>query len=253
MSTKVSCQHKVTHGEFVPGHQMNTKVWTRAPERPDWVSNNYLVNKRNNARILMEKGFGPKLRVFEVRQISHAQGAELPNGRKGEIRILDVSRLMESVIDMLDNLVEGIPVPASRSDWAVLGDVNGDGIVENPAISMPEVSCPLGVFYPYPEAGSTTSFAGFTGEGVEPLDAQGNFVDMNRNAAWDFRETPTEAWRRLGLITNTEEFSRAKYINCIRNAAEGMHNNGFLNKTMVEQYIREAESQDLTPARLDNF
>jgi hypothetical protein len=136
------------------GHQMNTKIWTRAPERPDWVSDNYLVNKRNNARILFEKGFGSKFRVFEVRQISHSNGANLPDGRNGKIRILDVSLLLDGVIDMLDDLVEGREVPPSRSDWATIGDVDKDGIIENSAISMPEVVCPLGIFYPYPERGT---------------------------------------------------------------------------------------------------
>ena len=235
------------------GHQMNTKIWIRAPERPDWVSNNYLVNKRNNAKLLLDKGFESKFRVYEVRQISHANGAQLVDGRDGEIRILDVSRLYDGVIDMVDDLVEGRNVPLSRSDWTQIGDIDDDGIIDNEAISMPEISCPLGIFYPYPIAGSTTSFAGFTGTGVEPLDAQENFVDMNRNGVWDYRETPSQAWRRLGLIGEKEDLTRRMYVECIRTSAEKLEKEGFLTKQTVSRYIEQAEKQDLNPAVLDNF
>jgi len=239
------------------GGQMNTKIWVRTPERPDWVSDNYLVNKRTNAKTLLDKGFGDKFRVFEVRQWSHSTGAGLPNGRNGKVRIVDVSMLLDGIMDMLDNLVEGRPVPPSRSDWAAISDVDGNGTVDNPAVSLPEVACPLGVFYPYPEAGSSTSFAGFTGEhvgdGIEPLDAQGHFVDMNRNGAWDFRETPTQAWRRLGLIGENEDFTRERYVECIRTAAEKLHADGFFSEETIERYVQQARQQDLNLANLDNF
>ena len=235
------------------GHQMNTKIWTRAPERPDWVSNNYLVNKRNNARILMEKGFGSKFRVFEVRQISHSNGANLPNGRNGKIRILDVSLLMDGIIDMLDDLVEGRDVPPSRSDWEKIGDKDKDGVIENPAISMPDITCPLGVYYPYPEAGSTTAYASFNGDGVEPLDAQDHFVDMNRNGIWDYRETPTQAWRRLGLIGEREELTQERYVNCIKDVAEKLANEGFFSDETVNRYIENAKQQDLSPSALFDY
>lgn len=237
-------------------HQMNTKVWTRAPDRPEWVSNAYLINKRNNARILMEKGLGSKFRHYEIRQLDHANGAGLADGRNRKVRILDLSLMIDGVIDMLDGLVEGRKVPApSRSDWAVIGDADNDGVIEYPAISFPEVACPLGIFYPYPHqgAGSTTAFAAFTGEGTEPLDEKNIFVDMNRNGVWDLRETPTEAWRRLGLLESTEELTRPKYVSCIRDAATQLSRDGFFSDKTVESYIQQAQKQDLKPAYLDNL
>jgi hypothetical protein len=100
-------------------HQMYTKVWSRAPDRPDWVTNAYLANKRLNARILMNKGLGPKFRVYEIRSMSHNGGEGLPpDNRRGKVLVLDVSLVVGGAIDMLDDLVEGRedPVP-SKSDW----------------------------------------------------------------------------------------------------------------------------------------
>ncbi|CAN5875858.1 hypothetical protein BH23GEM9_BH23GEM9_07990 [soil metagenome] len=231
-------------------HQLYNGIWERAPDRPDWVSNGYLANKRLNARILMDKGLGPKFRMFEIRQMSHNGGVNLPaDNRSGQIRVLDVSLIIGGVIDMLDALVEGRPVPvASRSDWDRIGDVDGDGIIENAAIAYPEVACPLGAFYPYPQNGSgSTAFAGFTGDGLEPLDRQSQFVDMNRNGVWDFRETPTLAWRRLGLLGPTEELTRDRYVRCISDAAETLRGDGFFSAATAERYVREARTQDLAP------
>lgn len=232
-------------------HQLYTKVWERAPDRPDWVSHGYLVNKRLNARILLDKDLGPKFRIFEIRQMSHNGGESLPpDNRRGKVRVLDVSLVMDGAIDMLDALVEGGPEPVpSRSDWAAIGDADRDGIIEHPAIAYPEVACPLGVFYPYPQNGSgTTAFAGFTGEGEEPLDEQRVFVDMNRNGVWDLRETPTEAWRRLGLLGPSEELTRERYVECVTDAATKLGDDGFFDIATVEAYIAAARTQDLAPA-----
>ncbi|HEX9562886.1 MAG TPA: hypothetical protein VF981_02900 [Gemmatimonadaceae bacterium] len=235
-------------------HQMYNSIWERAPERPDWVSTSYLANKRLNARILMDKGLGGKFRMFEIRQMTHNGGEGMPEGgRAGSVRVLDVSRVMDGAIDILDALVEGRAVPKpSRSDWAAIGDADGDGVIENPALSYPEVTCPLGVFYPYPQNGSgSTAFAGFTGEGLEPLDRQSIFVDMNRNGAWDFRETPTEAWRRLGLLGPREPLTRERYVRCVSEAAASLRDAGFFSDATVQQYVRVARMQDLTPSAQD--
>jgi hypothetical protein len=232
-------------------HQMYNKIWDRAPDRPEWVSNSYLANKRQNAKILMDKGLGSRFRVFEIRQMSHNGGESLPpDNRSGRIRLLDVSLVMDGAIDMLDALVEGRSAPTpSRSDWTAIGDADHDGVIENAAIAYPEVACPLGVFHPYPRNGEgATAFAGFTGQGVEPLDQQQLFVDMNRNGIWDFRETPTAAWRRLGLLGPTEELTRERYVRCITDAAESLRDDGFFSAATAERYVREARTQDLSPA-----
>ncbi len=105
------------------------------------------------------------------------------------------------------------------------------------------------MFYPYPTHGDgSTAFAGFTGEGVEPLDGQSIFVDMNRNGVWDFRETPTEAWQRLGLLGRREALTRARYVRCVTDAVERLRADGLFTATTAERYVREARTQDLTPA-----
>lgn len=235
-------------------HQMYNSIWERASERPDWVSASYLANKRQNARILMDKGLGAKFRMFEIRQMSHNGGEGLPEGgRAGNIRVLDVSLVMDGAIDMLDALVEGRAVSTpSRSDWAAIGDADADGVIESPALAYPEVACPLGVFYPYPENGSgSTAFAGFTGRDLEPLDRQSMFVDMNRNGAWDFRETPTDAWRRLGLLGPREPLTQERYVRCVTEAAAALRGAGFFSDATAQRYVRAARTQDLTPAAQD--
>lgn len=232
-------------------HTMYNKVWVRAPERPDWVSNSYVANKRNNAKILMNKGLGSKFRMYEIEQMSHNGGEKFPpDNRHGKMRVLDVSLVIDGAIDMLDALVEGTGEPApSRSNWAPIGDADGDGQIENAAIQYPEVACPLGVFYPYPKMGAgTTAFAAFTGEGVEPLDETNVFVDMNRNAVWDFRETSSQAWQRLGLLNPGEHLTRERYVQCIREAATRLQKDGFFSQATVDKYVQQAQVEDLTPS-----
>ncbi|MDH3533080.1 MAG: hypothetical protein OEO82_09125 [Gammaproteobacteria bacterium] len=237
--------------EFV--HQMYTKVWDRAPDRPDWVADAYLVNKRHNAKILLDKGLGDRFRMYEIRSMSHDGGEGLPpDNRLGKVRVLDVSLIIGGAIDKLDALVQGTSVPlASKSDWDQIGDVDADGGIDNPAIIYPEVACPLGVFYPYPQSGSyRTAYAAFTGDGVEPLDEARVFVDMNRNGVWDFRETPTQAWQRLGLLQPGEKLTHPRYVACVEDAVKVMQDEGFFTATTAARYVNEARAQSLDPKAL---
>lgn len=127
---------------FVPQldvtHQMYNNIWPS--QRAEFMSPSYLENKRNNARVLRDKGLTPKHRMYEVRSISHSGGESLPEGRRGEIQILDMSRLMDRFIDMLDAWVEkGVAPPPLRSDWAELGDADEDGTIENPGLDRKSV------------------------------------------------------------------------------------------------------------------
>jgi hypothetical protein len=236
---------------FVPqidiSHQNYNNVWPS--KRADFMSPSYLANKRNNARILRDLGLTAKHRMYEIRSISHSGGESLPDGRRGETRILDLSKMMDRFIDMLDAWVEkGAAPPPSRSDWVELGDVNRDGVIELPGLAFPEVACPLGVYFPHPNTKSgSTSFAAFTGQGLEPLIENDVFVDMNRNGVWDFRETPTQAWRRLGLLPGTEELTREKYVACVRTAAEQLRRDGFFSDQTARWYEEQARSADLQP------
>ncbi|HWK09062.1 MAG TPA: alpha/beta hydrolase domain-containing protein, partial [Vicinamibacterales bacterium] len=236
---------------FVPqidvAHQMYNNIWP--PQHPSWMSSSYLENKRNNARILKQKGVA-NYRIYEVRGTSHSGGEGLPDTlKRGELQNIDVARLMDRFIDILDAWVsKGATPPPSRSDYAALGDANNDGVVDNPALALPDIACPLGVFYGYP--GSTagaTAFAAFTGTGIEPLDGNDVFVDMNRNGVWDYRENPTQAWRRMGLLAPAETLTRDKYVSCVTNAAQKLQREGFLSQKNADRYIQDAKTADLEP------
>lgn len=237
---------------FVPqidiSHQMYNNIWPS--QKAEYMSSSYLANKRTNARILRDKAM--RERMYEVRGISHSGGESLPEAtfggaRRGETQILDMSKLMDRFMDMLDSWVEqGTEPPPTRSDWAELGDPNRDGVLEHPALAFPEVACPLGVYFPHPNnVSGSTSFAAFTGEGVEPLNADKVFVDMNRNGVWDFRETPTQAWRRLGLLQKGEELTREKFVSCVQQAAEHLRRDGFFSDATARWYVEEATKTDL--------
>jgi hypothetical protein len=236
---------------FVPqldvSHQMYNNIWT--PKMAPFMSTSYLANKRNNARILRDKGLTPKHRMYEVRSISHSGGEAYPDGRRGELQILDMSKLMDRFIDMLDAWVDkGVAPPPMRSDWVELGDVNRDGDIENPGLAFPEVACPLGVYFPYPNStAGATAFAPFTGEGLEPLDGDNVFVDMNRNGVRDFRETPTQAWQRLGLLQTGETLTQEKYASCVQRAADHLREDGFFSDQTAQGYVEQAKNAEILP------
>jgi hypothetical protein len=233
---------------FVPeidvAHQMYNNIWE--PKHPAWLSDSYLENKRTNARILRDKGI-TKYRMYEVRGVSHAGGES--EGRRGQILNLDLAKPMDRFIDLLDAWADkGVAPPPSRSDAPELGDADHDGTIEYPALALPEIACPLGVYFSFPESTSgTTSFAAFTGDGLEPLDGKKVFVDMNRNGVWDRRETPTQAWRRLGLLKKDESLTRDAYIQCVQRVAEQLRKDGFLSDSTAARYGEAAKTAELSP------
>jgi hypothetical protein len=234
---------------FVPQlevwHQMYNNIWP--VKKAPFMSSSYLANKRENGRILGEKSLTPKYRFYEVRSISHQGGETLPDGRQGDIQILDLSKLMSSFIDMVDRWADqGTAPPPSRSDWAPLADTNGDGVADRPALAFPEVACPLGVYYPYPNTTSgNTTYAAFSGEGLEPLDRANVFIDMNRNGVWDHRETVSAAWRRLGLLRSGETFTRAAYVACVQKAVNDLRQGGFFSDQVAQAYVEQAKKVEL--------
>jgi hypothetical protein len=110
------------------------------------------------------------------------------------------------------------------------------------------VSCPLGVYFPYPKSGgSNTSFAAFTGEDIEPLDDGKVYVDMNHNGIWDHRETPAQAWQRLGLLKAGETLTREAYVSCVTKASRTLADQGFFSAATAQRYVDEAARADLAP------
>ncbi|MBI4482182.1 MAG: hypothetical protein HY652_04750 [Acidobacteria bacterium] len=251
---------------FVPQIDISHLLYVNetADDPPPWASNNFLANKRINAKVLRDKGLGNKHRMYELAGVSHSGGEYLPDGKRGDIEIADLSKLMDGLIDLLDQWVEkGVEPPPTKSDWAELGDVDKDGIIENGAVALPEVACPLGVYYIFPPSAGpsgqgTTGFAPFDGNGLEPFDGRGwvdagpdnpnrfrNYVDMNRNGYRDYRETVTEAWRRLGLLKHNETFSREKYVACVRAAVEKLRAENFMTPKVASFYIEHSAKTSL--------
>ena len=69
-----------------------------------------------------------------------------------------------------------------------------------------------------------------------------NYVDMNRNGYRDFRETMTQAWRRLGLIKPNETFSRDKYAGCIQKAVDKLLSEKFILPRTAQFYLDQAKT-----------
>jgi len=233
---------------FVPqidvAHQMYNNIWP--PAHPAWMSSSYLENKRNNARILRDKGIA-NYRMYEVRGTSHSGGESLPDSmQRGDLQNIDVSKAMDRFIDLLDAWVDkGTAPPPTHSDDPSLGG-GTDAAVQHPALAFPEIACPLGVYYNYPETVSgATAFAAFTGKGIEPLNGKNVWVDMNRNGVWDYRETPTQAWRRLGLLQPSETLTREKYVACVQAAADALRKDGFFSNKTADGYVAAAKTTDL--------
>jgi hypothetical protein len=169
---------------------------------------------------------------------------------------LDLGGLMASFLDMLDRWVEtGEVPPPTRSDLLALGDADGDGVNENPAIALPEVACPLGIRHVFPAAHGTsrrayqeTAFAAFDGVNLEPIDGRGQFVDMNGNGTRDQRESVTQAWVRLGLLKGGERLTQGKYIACVASAAAMLVDQGFLPPRMLPYYVNRAATSGVGEA-----
>ena len=232
-------------------HQLyNVRRDLQARSGPQWVSPVLLVNKRMNAKILREKGLGDKIRMYEVRGISHMGGEYLKDGREGDTVILNLSRLMDALMDLLDDWVEkDIAPPVTKTDWLELGDLDGDGVNENPAIALPEVACPLGLYFPHPPSrggngDSWTSFAAFDGQSLEPQDGRGVFVDMNLNRYLDQRESVVQAWQRLGLLKPGERFSRSKYQACVEASVAALKQERLITERGAARYLQEASRVD---------
>lgn len=236
---------------FVPqidvAHQMYNNIWP--PEHPSWMSSSYLENKRNNARILKDKGIA-NYRMYEVRGTSHSGGESLPDSmQRGEFQNIDLSKAMDRFIDLLDAWVDkGTAPPPTHSDDPALGGTNPDGTAAHPALVFPDIACPLGVYYGYPNStAGATAFAAYTGTGIEPLDGNDVFVDMNRNGVWDYRETPTQAWTRLGLLNRGETLTRDRYVSCVDKAASHLRDEGFFSEKTAAGYVEKAKTADLQP------
>ncbi len=178
---------------FVPqidvAHQMYNNIWP--PKHPDWMSSSYLENKRNNARILRDKGIA-NYRMYEVRGTSHSGGESMPDSmQRGDLQNIDVSKVMDRFIDMLDAWVDKGNDAAADALGRSRARRRTDG-APAPALALPEIACPLGVYYNYPETVSgATAFAAVHRQG-------------HRAAQRQERLGRHEPQRRLGLPRNAD-------------------------------------------------
>ena len=219
-----------------------------AKHAPAGISDTALINKRNMAKLFSKKGMDNVFRMYEVRGVSHQGDEDLETNTNRDIQVVHLSRVMDAAVDLLDNWVEkGIEPPKTKADDASVSTIS--------AISLPETACPLGHYYPFPamrgnNSGSAgvTSFAAYDGAGLEPLDGQLMYVDMNHDGRRDQRETVTQAWQRLGLLNQKEIFGRDKYVSCVEGAVMKLRNEGLFTDNSVRQYLEEARKAQL-PAR----
>jgi hypothetical protein len=171
--------------------------------------------------------------------------------QRGDLQNIDVSKAMDRFIDILDGWVDKAATPPpTHSDDPTLGGTGPNGALAHPALAFPEIACPLGLYYGYP--GSTagaTAFAAFTGSGIEPLDGNDVFVDMNRNGVWDYRETPTQAWRRLGLLKGDEMLTRGAYVACVTTAANRLRDEGFFSAATAAAAAERAKTTEELPTQ----
>ncbi|MEE2840469.1 MAG: alpha/beta hydrolase domain-containing protein [Acidobacteriota bacterium] len=243
-----------TRQQFIKTIELSHQLFIRHRSRPgvpEWISPVYLTNHRFTARILREKGLGNKFRMYEVKGISHMGDEYLEEGKRNDVTTVRLSRLIDGLIDLLDNWVEkGVSPPATQSALLELGDADGDGINENKAIALPETACPLGVYYPYPPgmgAGgvSWTAFAPFDGRSLEPQDGREVFVDMNLNRYLDHRESVQQAWNRLGLLKGDEKFNRESYRACVDSVVARLKGMGFLTEQAAALYHQQSSEVEL--------
>ncbi|MBV9119825.1 MAG: hypothetical protein JOZ39_03880 [Chloroflexi bacterium] len=193
----------------------------------------YLAAKRETARLLREKGLGNKHRYYEIRGISHFDAGQMD--RAGDPGALDLGAFIGAMLDMLDRWVDlCIEPPASRADMPDF---------ERPGVDLPEVTCPLGIYYAAPAgfqgnmAASRTGLAPFDGTSAPPVSADtGATVDIGGSKA----QSMEAAWRRLGLLAQDEKFTEATYAQRLTAAAADAVAQGWLPGEMAAWYAREA-------------
>jgi hypothetical protein len=205
-------------------------------------------NKRENARLLLEKGLGAKHRHYEIDGVSHFDAGQVSR-RDSVFQTLDLTGIFDALIDRLDTWVEkDMAPPANKANIAELRGPNKNNDSRNAAVALPEVACPLGIYYIFPptldpgrRGGQETAFAPFDGVNLEPLDGRGIFVDMNANGIRDKRETVSQAWQRLGLVKPGQKLTQAIYTNCVNTAASKLVQEGLLPKKVGEFYVEQAK------------
>ena len=231
----------------------------------DHVQGEYLFVKRENARLLKEKGLASRSRTYEIAGVSHSDGGGADN--------LDMSGMFDALIEALDRWVDqGIEPSPTRSDAQFLGD--------QPAVQLPELACPTGIYIEYsqeaPQPGRTTFVtymeqsrlsinadvfelpSGYDPEWLEPVDRRGYLVDMNKNGVRDTRESIKQAWQRrwregerYGVLAPGEELTHEHYVNCIAQVTSDLVKENLLSRLSERYYVRMAQQSDIGKSASD--
>ena len=212
----------------------------------------YLQNKRENARLLGEKGLSEKHRLYEIRGVSHFDAGQVSRPDLVN-QTLDLGGIFDALIDRLDEWVEKNKAPtSSKMDAVKVTAQTGKNDEPPAAIALPEVACPLGVYFAYPpevdpgrRGGQETAFAVFDGTNLEPFDGRGNYVDMNGNGIRDKRESVDAAWQRLGLLKPGQKINSAAYQSCVKNAAAKLVTQGLLPAKVGAYYTEKSAATRL--------
>ncbi len=175
----------------------------------------YLPVKRENARVLREKGLGDRHRHYEIAAVSHFDAGMADTA--GTPAALDLGGVWGALFEAMVALVEeGASAPDSREG--------------EHSLVVPEAAVPLGA-WEAPRGGPKTSFAPFDGE--------------------EGRETLPEAWRRLGLLDPGEDLDLGRYRARLAGAAEELAGERLFSPTAAEWTIHSAAALlDRSGARL---
>jgi len=216
----------LAHADYLPTH-----IWL--------PTLTYLDLKQQAEALYQAEGLSAVTRTYVVAGVSH-----IPASTGSPPGTLDMGPLIQALIPVLaDWVTRAVPPPPS------IAGAPGDTSLSR-QLQLPPIACPLGVRYPWPyPSGSPTEtgYVPYDGATLEPVNSQGQLVDLDDNGYRDLLPTLDQAWRALHLITADQHVNRQVYVRCVRDAATALHHQRLLTAAGVAQYIDQAEQQPSLP------
>ena len=229
----------------------------------------YLSAKKENARLLIEKGLASKTRTYEITGTAHFDAGYLASTELASEN-LDLGGVFDALIEVLDLWVnQAVESPGAVPEASNPG-LSGPKKDAHTPIRLPEVACPTGIYYEFPAGVQRVGVTGFQAyleslppvsssgpshldqEALEPMDRRGYPVDMNHNGIRDRLETLTEAWQRrqkegerYGTLEADEPFTHTRYLSCVRSVATELFEQRLLSRDAMLNYIQQATDSDL--------
>ncbi len=228
------------------------------------VVDTYLSAKKENARLLMEKGLASKTRTYEITGTAHFDAGYLASSELASEN-LDLGGVFDALIEVLDLWVDQAVEPPGAVSEPRNSPLDRPKGEEHALIRLPEVACPTGIYYEFPAGfqrvgvtgfqayldgrspASSSGLSHFDEEALEPMDGRGYPVDMNHNGIRDRVETLAEAWqrrrkegKRYGTLETDETFTHARYLDCVRSVATELFEARLLSRDAMLDYIQKA-------------